>query len=123
MRNEDLVREVEQFLYREARLLDDRRFHEWLTLFTDDISYRMTGRGNRYPRSSKAIAILDPERYVADEAAQDDELNPVYFQNRSFSSLWSRWCLTQRRSAIRHGGWVVRASKAATPPGQAPAGG
>ena len=30
MRNEDLVREVEQFLYREARLLDDRRFHEWL---------------------------------------------------------------------------------------------
>src|SRR3954464_9812701 len=74
MRNEDLVREVEQFLYREARLLDDRRFHEWLTLFTDDIRYLMTGRSNRYPRSSKAIAILDPERYGADKAAQDDQL-------------------------------------------------
>jgi 3-phenylpropionate/cinnamic acid dioxygenase small subunit len=74
MRNEDLVREVEQFLYREARLLDDRRFHEWLTLFTDDINYRMTGRSNRYPKSSKAIAILDPERHVEDEAARDDEL-------------------------------------------------
>ena len=26
--NEDVTREVEQFLYREARLLDERRFHE-----------------------------------------------------------------------------------------------
>ena len=74
MRNDDPVREIEQFLYREARLLDDRRFHEWLTLFTEDISYRMIGRGNRYPRSSKAIAILDPKRYVEDEAAQEVEL-------------------------------------------------
>ena len=38
MRNEDLLREVEQFLYREARLLDDRRFHEWLSLFTRSVS-------------------------------------------------------------------------------------
>ena len=74
MRNEELVREIEQFLYREARLLDDRRFHEWLTLFTDDVRYRMVGRGNRYPRSSKAIAILDPARHIEDDAAQDDAL-------------------------------------------------
>ena len=26
--NEDVSREIEQFLYREARLLDERRFHE-----------------------------------------------------------------------------------------------
>jgi len=25
----NLIREVEQFLYREARLLDERRFHDW----------------------------------------------------------------------------------------------
>src|SRR4051812_14527219 len=41
-------------------------------------------------------------------------LNPVYFGNRSFSSLWSRWCLTQRRSAIRHVSWLIRAWNAAT---------
>jgi len=35
--NEDLTREIEQFLYREARLLDERRFEEWLALLTDDI--------------------------------------------------------------------------------------
>jgi benzoate/toluate 1,2-dioxygenase beta subunit len=31
-----LVREVEEFLFREARLLDERRFEEWMALFTDD---------------------------------------------------------------------------------------
>src|SRR5260370_27459660 len=74
MRNEDLIREVEQFLYREARLLDARRFHDWLELFTDDVRYWMTGRSNRYPKSSKAITILDPDRYVEDDLSQDDEL-------------------------------------------------
>ena len=72
--NEDVTREVEQFLYREVRLLDERRFHEWLELLTDDIRYWMAGRTNRYPRSSKAISILDPERYVEDDVIKEDEL-------------------------------------------------
>jgi 3-phenylpropionate/cinnamic acid dioxygenase small subunit len=71
---DDAIREVEQFLYREARLLDNRRFREWLELFTGDVRYWMTGRRNRYPRSSKAIAILDPGRYVEDDRAREDEL-------------------------------------------------
>ena len=33
--------EVEQFLYTEARLLDDRRYAEWINLLTDDIHYWM----------------------------------------------------------------------------------
>src|ERR1700758_3487400 len=67
---DELIREVEQFLYREARLLDERRFHEWLQLFTDDVRYWMVTRSNLYPRSSKAIAILNPGRNV-DETEQD----------------------------------------------------
>ncbi len=74
MRNADVLREVEQFLYREARMLDDRRFHEWLTLFTDDVRYWMASRTNRYPKSSKAISILDPDRYVEDDVGREDEL-------------------------------------------------
>ena len=74
MRNEDLIREVEQFLYREARMLDDRRFHDWLTLLTDDVRYFMASRSNRYPKSSKAISILDPDRYVEDDVGREDEL-------------------------------------------------
>jgi len=30
---------VEDFLYREARLLDTQRYEEWLELFTDDATY------------------------------------------------------------------------------------
>ncbi len=34
-----LVREVEEFLFLEARLLDERRFDDWMALFTDDGVY------------------------------------------------------------------------------------
>jgi 3-phenylpropionate/cinnamic acid dioxygenase small subunit len=69
---EELLREVEQFLYREARLLDERRFHDWLGLFTDDVRYWMGGRSTRYPPSSKAITVLDRER--RQESEIEDEL-------------------------------------------------
>src|SRR6202521_3260224 len=72
---EEVIREVERFLYREARLLDERRFHEWLALFTDDVHYWMGARANRYPRSSKAISILSPNRYVEDDHTRPDELS------------------------------------------------
>jgi 3-phenylpropionate/cinnamic acid dioxygenase small subunit len=70
----EVIRDVEQFLYREARLLDERRFHEWLELFTDDVRYWMPGRSNRYPKVSKAISILDPDRYTEEELTREDEL-------------------------------------------------
>jgi 3-phenylpropionate/cinnamic acid dioxygenase small subunit len=72
MSDEDTIRSVEQFLYREARLLDERRFHDWLRLFTDDVHYWMTARANRYPRSSKAIAALDADRYAEEDAGADE---------------------------------------------------
>jgi 3-phenylpropionate/cinnamic acid dioxygenase small subunit len=41
-----LKEDVEQFLYREAELLDDRRYEEWLDLFTEDARYWMPMRRN-----------------------------------------------------------------------------
>ena len=41
-----LQREVEAFLYREANLLDDRRYDEWLALLDDDIRYWVPMRRN-----------------------------------------------------------------------------
>ncbi|MEA2640755.1 MAG: hypothetical protein QOF51_2149, partial [Chloroflexota bacterium] len=35
----ELQHEVEQFLYREALLMDSRRYDEWLALFTTDALY------------------------------------------------------------------------------------
>jgi 3-phenylpropionate/cinnamic acid dioxygenase small subunit len=41
-----LKEEVEAFLYHEAELLDERRYEEWLELFTDDVHYFMPLRRN-----------------------------------------------------------------------------
>src|SRR5690348_9884278 len=41
-----LAREVENFLYWEAQLLDERRFEEWLELLADDVHYWMPIRSN-----------------------------------------------------------------------------
>jgi 3-phenylpropionate/cinnamic acid dioxygenase small subunit len=41
-----LKQEVEDFLYREAELLDERRYEEWLDLFTEDARYFMPMRRN-----------------------------------------------------------------------------
>ena len=38
--------EVEEFLYREAELLDERRYQDWLELFTEDVRYWMPMRRN-----------------------------------------------------------------------------
>ncbi|MGH0034276.1 MAG: aromatic-ring-hydroxylating dioxygenase subunit beta [Myxococcota bacterium] len=42
----ELQHEVEQFYYREARLLDGRRYQTWLGLCTEDVRYVMPGRSN-----------------------------------------------------------------------------
>ena len=42
----DLMREIEDLLYTEADLLDERRYDEWLELFTDDVTYWMPMRKN-----------------------------------------------------------------------------
>ncbi len=41
-----LAREIEQFLYAEAELLDQRRFDDWLDLFAEDARYWMPMRRN-----------------------------------------------------------------------------
>ncbi|CAH0991995.1 Biphenyl dioxygenase subunit beta [Sinobacterium norvegicum] len=39
-----LISEVEQFYYREARMLDERQYRQWLALVTEDVIYRMPNR-------------------------------------------------------------------------------
>lgn len=58
---------IEQFLYYEARLLDERLIDEWYDLLSDDIHYFMPTRYNRLKRES------DREFSGAHEAALFDE--------------------------------------------------
>jgi len=46
-RIDDLERECARFLYREAELLDRRKFHDWLALMSADIDYRVPVRTTR----------------------------------------------------------------------------
>ena len=53
----DIVYELERFLYREVRLLEEERYEEWLGTMTDDIHYWMPGiqarfRKDKTPRYS-----------------------------------------------------------------------
>ena len=41
-----LEREIEQYLYHEAELIDERRFSEWVDILAEDIHYHMPIRRN-----------------------------------------------------------------------------
>jgi 3-phenylpropionate/cinnamic acid dioxygenase small subunit len=49
-----LQREIEEFLYREADLLDERRYEDWLALVAEDVRYWMPMRRN--------VKVGEPER-------------------------------------------------------------
>jgi 3-phenylpropionate/cinnamic acid dioxygenase small subunit len=67
--------EIEQFLYEEAALLDERRLWEWLDLLTDDIEYWMP------IRSTRARGDESDEFTKLGEAAFFDE-NKAYLEER-----------------------------------------
>ena len=63
----DLIIEIQQFLYREARLLDGEHLHEWLEMLADDIHYWVPGVQARYRKDD---ARFSPTRM----AFFDDDL-------------------------------------------------
>lgn len=76
VRDDDYYRiraDIEDFLYREADLLDNRHFREWLDLFTDDATYFMPIRhnvkfgqqsGRENTRLGKGISWFDEDKWT-----------------------------------------------------------
>jgi biphenyl 2,3-dioxygenase subunit beta len=63
-----LREEIEQFLYHEAALLDERRFTEWLDLIADDIHYHMPIRRNvKFGEQDRENTTADMEMSWFDE--------------------------------------------------------
>jgi 3-phenylpropionate/cinnamic acid dioxygenase small subunit len=56
--NNDLRQRVEDFLFLEAELLDERRLREWLELFTEDLHYWMPVRHNPLERAEELLGEL-----------------------------------------------------------------
>jgi 3-phenylpropionate/cinnamic acid dioxygenase small subunit len=66
----DLIREVEDLFYAEADLLDERRYEEWLTLFTHDVRYWMPLRKNVSMRDqSRGMSASDEIGWFDDDKA------------------------------------------------------
>src|SRR5262249_21903072 len=62
-----LQRDIEAFLYAEARMLEDNRFDDWLGCFTTDIHYWMPIRQSTGPEiesatSRDAFCLFDDDR-------------------------------------------------------------
>lgn len=67
MGDASLLTGVEQFYYREARLLDERKFTQWLELLHPEVQYTVL---------SRAVTQPDPERRRTEEfLAVEAELN------------------------------------------------
>jgi 3-phenylpropionate/cinnamic acid dioxygenase small subunit len=73
--------EVEQLYYREAELLDDGRFADWLDLFTDDLVYWMPTRTNRL-RRQQALAVAQR----GEAAFYDETKDSLAWRIRRFDS-------------------------------------
>ncbi|HKU95131.1 MAG TPA: aromatic-ring-hydroxylating dioxygenase subunit beta [Vineibacter sp.] len=82
-----LLRRVEQFIYREARLQDEHRYADWEALWTDDAIYWVPANGDD----------IDPEQQMS-----------IIYDNRSRIGVRVRQLLTGRRhtqeprSRLRH---------------------
>lgn len=56
---------VEQFLFHEARLLDERRFEEWEALWTDDGVYWVPAQDDDYDPNTRVSIIFDDRETLA----------------------------------------------------------
>jgi 3-phenylpropionate/cinnamic acid dioxygenase small subunit len=60
----ELSSEIEQFLYREAWLLDHGRLDEWLGLFTDDATYWIPLQANQIDPLTTSSIVYDDRRLL-----------------------------------------------------------
>jgi 3-phenylpropionate/cinnamic acid dioxygenase small subunit len=59
--------DVEAFLYGEAELLDEHRYHEWFALLADDVRYRVPTQANRLRRDRGSEASAEGEVCLFDD--------------------------------------------------------
>jgi 3-phenylpropionate/cinnamic acid dioxygenase small subunit len=66
----DVLRAVEQFLYREARLCDEHRFAEWEALWTDDATYWVPANGDDTDPTRQISVLFDNRARIATRIRQ-----------------------------------------------------
>jgi 3-phenylpropionate/cinnamic acid dioxygenase small subunit len=66
----DLLREVEQFIYAEARLADESRYDDWEALWTDDAVYWVPANGDDTDPETQMSIIHDNRSRIATRIRQ-----------------------------------------------------
>jgi len=61
----ELLTEIEQFLYREARLQDDHEYDAWEALWTDDAIYWIPANGDDIDPTTQMSIIFDNRSRIA----------------------------------------------------------
>jgi len=58
--------QIENFIYREARLMDEHRYDEWLALWTDDAVYWVPSNNDESDPMQNVSIIYDDRRRISD---------------------------------------------------------
>jgi benzoate/toluate 1,2-dioxygenase beta subunit len=66
----DVLRAVEQFVYREARLCDEQRYDEWEALWTDDGVYWVPANGDDPDPTTQMSILFDNRARIATRIKQ-----------------------------------------------------
>jgi 3-phenylpropionate/cinnamic acid dioxygenase small subunit len=66
----DLLKEVEQFIYREARLQDELQYDEWEALWTDDGIYWVPANGDDIDPTTQMSILFDNRSRIATRIKQ-----------------------------------------------------
>ncbi len=66
----ELLREVEQFVFREARLADELRYDEWEALWTDDAVYWVPANADDIDPTRQVSIIFDNRSRIATRIKQ-----------------------------------------------------
>ena len=66
----DVLREAEEFVYREARLADEQRYDEWEALWTDDAVYWVPANGDAIDPEREMSIIFDNRSRIATRVKQ-----------------------------------------------------
>lgn len=61
----EIKREIEEFLYDEANRLDERRFHEWLDMLAEDLSYFMPMEYNVKAGEHATRELTQREKHIS----------------------------------------------------------
>jgi 3-phenylpropionate/cinnamic acid dioxygenase small subunit len=64
------LKEVEQFIYREARLQDELRYEEWEALWTDDAIYWVPANGDDIDPATQMSIVYDNRARIATRIKQ-----------------------------------------------------